>query len=452
MALGSLFGARERRQLTYQSLWLSDQLSPSATLSGVSLGQRQALALEAVFAAVHRIADPICTLPVGTFVRRNGERRPVFPRPAWIDQPDPDPSVQRSDHFQQVLVSLLLDGNYYGRILRSGAEVLAISPLDPTRVEPKRNAQGFVEFHIDGGSQVLASRDVVHITELRKPGALKGTSRIHELRETFGIGRALDEYVARYFGQGSIGQRLSVEVPGDLTEEQADTLKARLMGKLSGLSKSHEPWVVSGGAKVSRLSDNAEQAQLNEAREFFTLVVARAFNIPPSRMGVNTPGTRAFASVEQDAIDFQTVTLAFYVAKIEEAYSRLLILPEQFIKFNMDALVRGDIQSRYAAYNSAIDAGWMLMSEARRREDLPFIEGTDVLRVPLENVSIGAAGLVEDEKKVTMAAQLVQAGFDPAAVLAALDLPAIPHNGLPSVQQQAVEPPSNPSDDQGAQE
>jgi hypothetical protein len=224
------------------------------------------------------------------------------------------------------------------------------------------------------------------------------------------------------------------------------------MGKLSGLSKSHEPWVMSGGAKVSRLSDNAEQAQLNEAREFFTLVVARAFNIPPSRMGVNTPGTRSYSSVEQDAIDFQTVTLAFYVAKIEEAYSRLLILPEQFIKLNMDALVRGDLSSRYSAYSSGLDAGFLTINDVRRREDLPFVDGGDALRVPLENVSIAAAGLVEDEKKVTMAAQLVQVGYDPAAVLAALGLPVIPHNGLPSVQQQAVEPPSDPSDDQGAQE
>jgi hypothetical protein len=113
--------------------------------------------------------------------------------------------------------------------------------------------------------------------------------------------------------------------------------------------------------------------------------------------------------------------------------------------------VRGDLSSRYSAYSSGLDAGFLTINDVRRREDLPFIDGGDALRVPLENIGIGAAGLVEDEKKVTMAAQLVQVGYDPAAVLAALGLPVIPHNGLPSVQQQAVEPPSDPSD-QGAQE
>jgi hypothetical protein len=37
-----------------------------------------------------------------------------------------------------------------------------------------------------------------------------------------------------------------------------------------------------------------------------------------------------------------------------------------------------------------------------------------------------------------MAQKLILSGFNPAAVLAALDLPAIAHTGLPSVQLQGV--------------
>jgi hypothetical protein len=37
-----------------------------------------------------------------------------------------------------------------------------------------------------------------------------------------------------------------------------------------------------------------------------------------------------------------------------------------------------------------------------------------------------------------MASKLVLAGYEPAAVLAALGLPPIPHTGLPSVQLQGI--------------
>ena len=423
--LGRLFAPPERRALTWETVFPLEADNPLATLSGTSISQRNALCLAAVYDAVRIIADPISTLPIGTFIRERGTRRPYYPQPAWVQQPDPDPSVHRSDHYQALIVSLLLNGNYYGRILRDGGEILAISPLDPTRVEPRKNDRGFVEFHIDGGGTVLPSSDVVHITELREPGQIKGTSRIDRLRETFGIGQALDQYVARYFGQGTVSSGI-VEVPGEMTQEQADALKAQFERNSRGLRNAHRPNVLTGGAKYSKIADDAERAQLTAARDFFVLEVSRAFKIPPSKLGVNTPGTRAYASVEQDNIDFTTTTLAFYVAKIEEAYSRLLRPRDVFLRMNVDALLRGDTQTRYTAYAQALDSGWAAINDVRRLEDMAPVDGGDQMRVPLENINLTAANVVETEKNVGMAVELINAGADPAATLAAFGLPAIP--------------------------
>jgi hypothetical protein len=61
-------------------------------------------------------------------------------------------------------------------------------------------------------------------------------------------------------------------------------------------------------------------------------------------------------------------------------------------------------------------------------------------------VDLGAASLVETDKRVTMASKLILAGFNPAGVLAALDLPMIEHTGVPSVQLQGIAQidPENP--------
>ena len=443
--LGKLFGGGdERREITWKSLWLTDSDSPMRTLSGVTVTQRNALALAAVYDAVRLISDPVCTLPIGTFIRRNGERVPFYPQPAWIEQPDPDPSVHRSDHYQAIVISLLLAGNYYGRILRSGGEIIAIAPIDPQRVEPRRNASGFVEFVIDGGPALQAS-DIVHITEMREPGALKGTSRIDRLKEVFGIGKALDEYVARYF-TGTLASSV-ITYPGEMSPEQAKSLKDEFEKNSKGLRNAHRPNVLTGGAKLERIAATAAESGLTQARDFFTLEVARAFKIPPSKLGVNTPGTRAYASVEQDNIDFVTTTLRYYVYKIEEAYSRLLQPKAAFVKMNMEALLRGDQASRFAAYSQGTQAGFMTINQIARLEDWPYVDGGDVHRVPLANVDLGAANITETQMRVEMAVQLITSGFDPEAALAAVGLPGVKHTGLPSVQLQQVDQSSDSSED-----
>jgi hypothetical protein len=63
-------------------------------------------------------------------------------------------------------------------------------------------------------------------------------------------------------------------------------------------------------------------------------------------------------------------------------------------------------------------------------------------------VALTQTTIIEEEKLVKMAQMLVQVGYDPAETLAALNLPAITHTGLPSTQLQNVAQvnPANPGD------
>jgi hypothetical protein len=109
-----------------------------------------------------------------------------------------------------------------------------------------------------------------------------------------------------------------------------------------------------------------------------------------------------------------------------------------FLEFNTAALLRGDINSRATAASVAIQGGWLTINDVRQSEGLSKIDGGDLLRVPLANVPIDAADLTATDKRVAMAQKLIVVGFDPASVLEALDLPAVLHTGVPSVQLQGV--------------
>jgi hypothetical protein len=166
---------------------------------------------------------------------------------------------------------------------------------------------------------------------------------------------------------------------------------------------------------------------------------------------MSLPGTNTYSSIEQTQIEFVTLGLRPYVALIENALSSLLqIYPNgmgAFVELNMAALLRGDINSRASAASVGIQGGWLTINDVRQSEGLSKIDGGDVLRVPLANVAIDAADLSAMDRKVLMAQRLMTVGFEPAAVLAAFDLPPIAHTGVPSVQLQGVAllDPENPT-------
>jgi hypothetical protein len=64
--------------------------------------------------------------------------------------------------------------------------------------------------------------------------------------------------------------------------------------------------------------------------------------------------------------------------------------------------------------------------------------GGDDYRVPLANVNLAAANIVETDRKTQMLTRLIMAGFDPAEALKALDMPPIAHTGIPVTSLQSV--------------
>jgi HK97 family phage portal protein len=439
--LGNLFGGQpmEERNLSYQQVWGSGiDVSGFATWAGTVVNQKNALEIGAAYACVRLLSDTISTLPVDTFIRRDGNRLPYRPRPAWVYEPE-GPGSSRIEYYKQIVVSMLLSHGAVVQILRNGnGEIVALQPLDPTRVDIRRNRQTRLrEFVIDGGQAILPGEDVLYIPEMRRPGSLKGVSRVDELKQTLGLAKALDEFASRYFSNGANTSGM-IEFPGNLTQEQAKDLVDAFEAGHKGLKKAHRPGVLSGGAKFVKTGSDGEQAQMLESRQFAVEEVARVFRCPPSMIGLNTPGAMSYASVEHNAIQFTRYSLTPLIAAIEEAHNRLLP-GDVFLRVNMDGLLRGDSATQAQVFSTALQAGYMSVNEARGLMDLRPVDGGDNPRVPLANIAVASAGIVEERERVEMAAKLVQSGYEPAAVLSALGLPAMPHTGLASNQLQPAE-------------
>lgn len=415
----------QRSAVTGPDVWGSswDEMGPR-TSSGVRVTQENALAIEALFSGTLLIADTCAMLPIDNFVKSGDYRLPAPSRPVWLDEPDPDGLIWHS-FVQQWVVSKIISHGACVRILRNDrGSVIALKVLDPRLVEPQRDARDRVVYVYAGGRSIIQAEDMIYDSTLIKPGHVKGTSRVDELRETYGIARALDEFSARFFGQGSTSIGV-IEHPGEGTPEQAKAVKDGWEDGHRGLANAHRPGVIFGGGHWVKTGVDPEQAQMLESKHFSVESVARTLRIHPSMLGVIQPGTQAYASREQDAIQYTTFTItASYLTPMEQHLRRLLPRNE-FPKFTTGALLRAALADRYAAYSTGIQGGFLTINQINALEDRPPVDGGDEYRVPLANINLSAAGVAELKERVAMLATLVGNGFDPASAATAVGLPEI---------------------------
>jgi len=445
----------EKRTIDFQTLWASGSDLPSNNLAGVNVNTDVALTINAVFSAVSLYADSISTLPLDCFIRRDGELYPFRQgsgAPTWVQNPDVD-FIGYSAFYSSVIVSLLLEGNAFIRIYsNSNGEVVNLVVLNPTEVEVTRNSIGRLIFTIRTNKkpEVLTSDEIIHVVDLLKPGAVRGTARVDALQANLGLSKALEGFTATFFGSG-VNMAGIIEVPQAITQQQAEELAAGVDRRHGGFRRSARTGVLTGGAVWKPTGIDPDKAGLIEQRKFAVLDVARAFGVPPFMLGVTDSGM-SYSSVEQQGLQFVSMSLRPLVAKIENAFSKLMARTPggetAFIRFNMDALVRADLAARTSAYSTALQAGWMSINDVRRIENMRRIDdaSADKPRVPLASVNIAEAPLTGEKQRVQMAQMLVAVGYDPDSVSKMLGLD-ITHTGLPSsqLQQVALIDPTDPS-------
>jgi HK97 family phage portal protein len=431
--LSNLF---ERRG-SFQQLFGSGMLFDRPSASGMTVTEDTSLRLSAVYACVRLISDTISTLPYDQYVRRDGQRFPYRPKDSWVDRPSTE--MPRTTFWKQIIISLLLDGNAFVLVTRSGNEIVDLTPLNPKQVRVER--QDGRKVFIINNTQTVGTDQMLHLTEMLMPGELRGVSRIMQAKEALGLGLALEEYAAQFFGNGAYAGGV-LEFPDKLSPEQRKEIRDTWNAVHQGPRRAHRVGMLWGGGKFNPLTVDPTASQLVDQRKFAVEEIARIFRVPPFMLGVSENAAMAFASIEQQQLFFRQHTIQPYVEMLEDHFQMLLENPATFIKFNMSSIVRADLSSRYSAYNVALLAGFMSVNDVRRLEDLGPVEDGDQYRVPLQNIPLTDAGLISMQQKARVAQALTISGYTADSVAELLDLD-VESFGLPSVQVQA--PPVEPT-------
>jgi len=349
--------------------------------NGTAFGQAsndEAMRLSAVFACLRLVSEAIATMPLELFTgAADGTRKPAPSTPDYLSfQP---PEVSLIDYLSQVMLSLLSDGNSFVATPRDDLGVpLTLVVIDPTKVKVRQDKYGVIDYEVGGES--YSTFDLMHIKGMCMPGALRGLSPLSYAREVADLGLAAQRFGAGFFNNGAMPSGI-IQAPGDFSKASAERAAGLWDSRHRGVSNAGRVGVLTGGATFTQVSISPEQSQFLATRAFGVADIARFFGVPPHLIADASNSTSWGSGLQEQGQAFGQYSLRNWVKRIEDAHDRLLTThgkPRQFIKLNMDALLRADTAERYAAYAIGLHSEFLTVNEVRKLEDLPPIPGGDL--------------------------------------------------------------------------
>lgn len=396
--------------------------------AGVYVDSTRAMQIAAVWAAVRLVSESVAMIPLHMYRRRNDggkDQAREHPIEELISR-NPNPWMTSFEFREMMQGHVELRGNAFAEIVpgRRGA-VDQLIPIHPDRVRieqesdgsliyrvrmPKRTTSGGVRrtgFPTEDYERVLLQDEVFHLRGISSDG-IAGLSTIAYARESMGLSIAAEEYGARMFSQSARPSGV-LQTDQKLGSEAFKRLKADWERMHTGVQNAGKVAILEEGLTWQQMGLTNEDAQFLESRKFQINEVARWFRVPPHMIADLERAT--FSNIEEMGLEFVVYSLMARLRRWEQAIARSLILRDDvyFAEFNIDGLLRGDINSRYQAYAIARQWGWMSVNEIRARENLNPIEDGDEYLRPMNMTPLGTDP--ETEAAIARSRELVLASI-----------------------------------------
>lgn len=348
--------------------------------SGLSAGSGDALALIPYFACVRVLAEQISALPMQSF-RQDGDLYKRITDGSLIK--NPAIRVDKITWTRQMVISLAMRGNAYGIItgfdglgFATGIEWISPDQMYVDEINPI-----FPRYYwastINDYHEIPLDR-MVHIAWFVPPGKRVGLSPIKAFARSIGVGLSAQEYGATWFNNGGVPPSTFKNTAKTITDAQADEITNRLIRSL----RSGKPLVYGTDWDFTAVQITPEEAQFIQTMKMNATQIAAIFGVPPEWVGGETGGSLTYNSPEQNGLHVYKTVLLPWVTLLETNLSALLPA-QQFVKFNSDGVLRGDLKSRYDAHAVAIAAGFLTIDEVREIENRPPLPKPKVTPIPV---------------------------------------------------------------------
>tara|TARA_R110000824_G_scaffold104256_2_gene247453 strand:+ start:2310 stop:3524 length:1215 start_codon:yes stop_codon:yes gene_type:complete len=352
--------------------WLVDALLGGMSSAGVNVTPVAALGVSTVYACVSVISKAISSLPLSIYsLSPEGDRTLAVDHPLYETLSlNPAKNMTTSEVMSALVSNLVLRGNAYALLSRDGlGNVRSIVPIEPSdmnlQVHPQTNELDYVV----AGKKIARNR-ILHLKGLSSSGVV-GFDTTTIARDTIGLAIALQDDISTFFKNGAkMGSILLSDK--NLKAEQVAKLRESFDLRHKGSGDSYKTAILTDGLKPFTERFSYAESQLGEQKKHNTQEIARTFGVPLSKLQVESATPRS--SVEESNRDFVTSTLRPLVVSIEQALNLSLLSPAQrknlVVDIDMNSLLRGNMEARYAAYRTGREMGILSVNEIRRSEGM----------------------------------------------------------------------------------
>lgn len=366
--------------------------------SGKTVSVNSAMRLSAVWACVRLLSETIATLPVGLYQKRpDGSRIKSDLDLHTILSTQPNIAMTAVSFWEAVVASMLLAGNAYIEIHRSGNTVVALDFLLPSRIDVKciNGKLRYWYTPVNGARREITGNRMMHIPAFSLDG-LMGLSTISYGANVFGNAMSAEDVAGNTF-QNGMTKTVAFKVDRILKKEQREEFREYIKTVTGAINAGKSP-VLEQGITPETIGIDPVDAQLLESRAFSIEEICRWFRVWPGLIGHASSGQTMWGTgVEQMMIGFLTFSLSPWLTRIEQAINKNLLTPAQrvsnYSEFNLEGLLRADSAARADFYSKMTQNGIYTRDDCRVKENMARRGGNaDVLTVQTNLAPIDQLG------------------------------------------------------------
>jgi len=398
--IGKLF--EKRYTLTDMDKAMELLIAGRASATGVNVTNNTALNCVPYFAGVRLIAETIGQVPLIEYrrIQPRGKERATDRKLYQLLHDEPNPEMSAISFKESLQGQAVTWGNCFCEIQWDTEWGMPVA-LWPLRADCMKVGRDPVTKQIlyvyrlpDGTEAKLPSWRVLHIPGFGFDGLI-GYDPVWLAREAIGMALAMEEYGARFFGNGANPGGV-LKHPNKLSTQSLDNLRKSWQEMHQGLSNQHRIAILEEGMDYKQVGIPNDNAQFLESRKFQLNEIARLLHIPPHMLADLDRAT--FSNIEHQAIEFVKYTMSPWFIRWEQACNRKLLLPSErpifFFEFLVDALLRADSAGRAAFYRELFYLGALSPNDIREKENMNPIpdEGGDKYYIQQNMLPMEMAG------------------------------------------------------------
>ncbi|UZS00259.1 phage portal protein [Chondrinema litorale] len=387
------FDAELRSDLKHPQQWLVEAMRNQSG-AGVSVNFNNATAIPTANRCVGLLASIPAKLPVRLCSKTdNGKEVKEGDLRDKMLHYSPNDFLTPSTCLEILETTRVLRGNALAGIIRNSSGVaysLEVLPREHTEIKVSKGKvfyhqkQNFLGEKVD---KVWKHEDVINVTNFSSNGIV-GLSNIAHHRATLGLSIAQQTSAEKFFKNGAVTEGYLTSPTGYhfKDDEQLENFKKGWKKQTSGLDNHHSTPLLQYGFEYKPITMPFKDAQFLESREFSGVDICRIFSVPPTKAFFLKDAH--YNNVSQLNTEFYIDTVLLTLTKYEHEFNKKFLFDSEqgksFFKFNVKALLRGDVAAQSDYYMKMVQNGIYNRNEIRSLEDDNNIDGGEIYTVQMQ--------------------------------------------------------------------